>query len=198
MYKENELLIKAADMYDKKEYDKLEKYLSPLLIIYPENYELKKIAAFNYMKSGNAVRSAELMSDLPDELIEENRAFEQLLKSLYENGNYPDLLSFYDRKIMLGNVNTAFYYGVALFKKGRYDESYKMLIFAGKNTFMIPERFYYIGLNLDRRGKPGEAVGYLKTAFEADRLNQTYKKSLIDVYRKTGKYREAEILLRSR
>jgi tetratricopeptide (TPR) repeat protein len=99
---------------------------------------------------------------------------------------------------MINNVNTAFYYGVSLYKKGRYDESYKSLIYAKNNTFMLPELYFYIGLNLDKKGKTGESLSYIKTAFESDRFNKDYKKALIDLYRKSGLFKEAEILVRSR
>lgn len=198
LYTENELLIKSVDMYEHKKYDELERFLTPVLIIYPGNAELKKIAAYNYMKLGNALKGAEIIAGIDVKSVEENRMLEEILKSLYYSGNYADLVYFYDRKIMLNNVNTAFYYGVSLYKNRRYDESYNCLIYSSRNTFMTPELYYYIGLNLDIKGKSGEAVQYIKKAYESDRLNKTYKKSLIEIYRKNGLYKDAELLLRSR
>ncbi len=196
MYTEKELLLKAAGMYDKKKYKELDNFLNPLIIIYPDNNEFKKIAAFNYLQMGDSVRGAELFAATADGSVEESRTLEEILKNLYYSGNYGDLLYFYDKKIMMNNVNTALYYGVALFKKGRYDESYKSLLYAKNNTFMLPELSFYIGLNLDKQGKVEEATAYVKNAYESDKFNQTYKKALIDLYRKTGFYREAETLLR--
>lgn len=198
MYTQSELLVKAADMYDKKEYRELEGFLDTVMHIYPENNELKKIAVKNYLQLGDPVKSAAIYTVIADSSIEENHTFEEVLKNLYSNGNYGDLLYFYDRKILLNNVNTAFYYGVALYKKGRYDESYKSLLFSKSNTFMLPELSFYLGLNLDKKGETGEAMKYIKTAFESDKSNREYKKALIDIYRKLGYYKEAEILLRSR
>ena len=198
MYTENELLIKAADLYDKKKYGKLEDFLNPIMIIYPDNNEFKKMAAFNYLQLGDAVRSAEIFTGMADNSIEESHTLEEILKTLYYNGNYGDLLYFYDKKIMLKNVNTAFYYGVSLYKKGRFDESYKCLMHAKNNTFMLPELSFYIGLNLDKKGKTKESLSYIKSAYESDRLNKIYKKALIDIYRKLGFFNEAEILVRSR
>jgi hypothetical protein len=198
MYTQNELLIKSADLYDKKEYAELEDFLKPIILIYPDNNEFKKMAAYNYLQLGDSVRSAEIFAGIADGSIEENRTLEEILKKLYYSGNYGDLLYFYDKKIMLNNVNTAFYYGVSLFKKGRYDESYKSLIIARSNTFMLPELSYYIGLNLDKAGKPGESLAYIKSAFESDKANKDYKKALIENYRKLGLFKEAEILVRSR
>ncbi len=198
MYTENDLVTKAQAMYDKKMHKDLENFLGPLIVIYPENDIFKKIAAFNYLQLGDALRGAELFAGIADNSVEESRTLEEILKNLYYNGNYGDLLYFYDRKIMINNVNTAFYYGVSLYKKGRYDESYKSLIYAKNNTFMLPELYFYIGLNLDKKGKTAESLSYIKTAYESDRFNKDYKKALIDLYRKSGFFKEAEILLRSR
>ena len=198
MYTENELLIKSTGLYDDKKYKKLENLLNSLMMIYPDNNDFKKLAAYNYMQMGDAVKGAELFTGVADNSIEESHSLEEILKSLYYNGDYGDLLYFYDKKIMRNNVNTAFYYGVSLYNKGRYDESYQSLIYSKNNTFMLPELYFYIGLNLVKKGKVEDALGFIKTAYEADRANQAYKKELIDVYRKAGFFKEAEVLLRSR
>jgi len=198
MYTQNELLIKSAGMYDKKEYKDLEEFLNPIMVIYPDNNEYKKMAAYNYLQLGDAVRSAEIFAGISDNSIEESRTLEEILKNLYYKENYGDLLYFYDKKIMVNNVNAAFYYGVSLFKKGRFDESYKCLMFVKDNTFMLPELNFYIGLNLDKKGKKEESLGYIKAAYESDISNKAYKKALIDIYRKLGFFKEAEILVRSR
>lgn len=197
-YTEEELVNKSSKMYEEKKYNDLEDFLNPLLIIYPVNDEFKKIAAFNYLKLGNALQSAQYFSDISVNSIEDGKALEEIFKSLYDNGNYSDLLYFYDKKIMRDNVNTAFYYGVSLYKKGRYDESYNSLMYVKNNTFMLPELSFYLGLNLDKKGNVNESLNYIKNAYESDRFNQAYKKTLIDFYRKSGYFKEAEILLRSR
>jgi tetratricopeptide (TPR) repeat protein len=197
-YTEIELVSSAEHMYDKKNYKDLEKFIKPLIIIYPDNDELKKVAAYNYLKLGNPLQSAELLAGIIEHSTAESRMVEEILKTLYYNGNYSELIYFFDKKIMRNNVNTAFYYGVALFKKGRFDESYNSLIFAKNNTFMLPEMYFYIGLNLDKKGRIKESAIYIKEAYESDRHNQAYKKALIDSYTKLGLFREAEIILRSR
>lgn len=198
MYTESELLTKAQQQYDKKMNKELEKFLNPLIIIYPDNKDFKKLAAYNYLKLGDALKGAELFAGIADSSTQDSDTLEEILKNLYYTGNFGDLLFFYDKGIMLNNVNTAFYYGVSLYKQGRFEESYKSLIFAKNNTFMLPEIYFYLGLNLDKKGKKEESLYYIKTAYESDRFNQLYKKALIDIYRKSGFFKEAEILLRSR
>ena len=196
-YTETELINKARGMYDKKNYRNLESFINPLIVIYPENDEFKEIAAFNYFKLGNPLKSAELLSGIVEHNTAGNRTFEEILKALYDNKSYNELVYFYDKKIMRNNVNTAFYYGVALYKNGRIDESYKSLIYAN-NTFKLPEINFYIGLNLDKKGKIPESAAFIKEAYLSDRHNQTYKKALIESYRKLKLFRDAESLLRSR
>ena len=198
IYTVSELESKAQKLYDEKKYNEAGNFLSSLLVIYPENNDFKKRAAFTYLQLGDSLKAAEILADIPGDSIEESRILEEIMKNLYYSGHYGDLIYFYDKGIIVNNVNAAFYYGVSLYKKGRYEESIKMLMYVKGNTFMLPELSYYIGLNLDKQSKPQESLSFIKSAFESDRFNQSYKKSLIDVYRKTGLYKEAEILLRSR
>lgn len=198
MYTEGELYSKALQMYDQKRYEELKDYINPLIIIYPDNNNFKKIAAFNFLRLGNALEGAELLAGIPVNSLEESRTLEEVLKNLYSGKLYGDLLYFYDKGIMHNNVNTAFYYGVSLYHKGRYDESYKLLIYVKSNTFMLPELSYYLGLNLDKKGKLQESLTYIKSAYESDRFNKIYKKALVDSYRKSGFFKDAEVLLRGK
>jgi tetratricopeptide (TPR) repeat protein len=197
-YTEKDLDAKARKLYDEKKYKEAENFLEPLLNIYPENIGFKKIAAFNYFQLGDTLKSAEIFAGIPVDLMNESRILEEMIKNLYYDGHYGDLIFFYEKGIMLNNVNTSLYYGVSLYKKGRYDESLTMLNYVKKNTYMLPELSFYLGLNLEKKGKEQESIGYIKYAFESDRHNQIYKKALIASYRKSGLYKEAEILLRSR
>jgi tetratricopeptide (TPR) repeat protein len=197
-YTGKDLAAKARKMYDEKNYSGTEKFLKPLLIIYPDNIDFKKIAAFNYLQQGNTLKGAEIFAGIPVESMEDSRILEEMIKNLYNDGHYGDLIFFYEKGIMLKNVNAALYYGVSLYKKGRYEESLALLNYVKNNTFMLPELSFYIGLNLEKKGKLQESAGYIKYAYESDRYNQIYKKALIDSYRKSGLYKEAEILLRSR
>ena len=195
-YTETKLVNKARGMYNKKKYRELESFINPLILIYPENNEFREIAAFNYFMLGNPLKSAELLSGIAEQITANNRAFEEILKTLYDNKSYSELVYFYDKKIMRDNVNTAFYYGVALYKNNRIDESYNSLIYVKNNTPKLPEIYYYIGLNLDKKGKIAESASYIEEAYYSDTHNQAYKKALIESYRKLKLFRKAESLLR--
>jgi tetratricopeptide (TPR) repeat protein len=197
MYTVQELLDKAQKMYDGKMYKELNNFITPLMLVYPDNDEFKRIGALNYIKSGEVLKSAEVLAQIEDESIKHMPVYEEILKALYDNGYYNDLLSLYSQNVMLDNINAAFYYGVSLYKKGRYDESYKMLIYAASKTFPLPELNFYIGLNLAKKGNISEALKYVKSAFDADMSNREYKRELAELYRQNKMFKEAEIILRS-
>ena len=198
MYSEQELLDKAKKMYDSEMYEELNDFINPILLIYPDNDEFKNIGALNYIKLGNVVRSAEVLALMDDASIRQSPICEEILKNLYYKGYYSDVLSFYNRKLMLENTNVAFYYGVSLYKKDRYDESYKMLMYAKNNKLSLPDVNFYIGLNLEKRGDKSEAIKYVKAASDADKSNNEYKKKLAELYGKNNMFKEAGILLKNR
>ena len=196
MYTEQALSDKAQKMYDGKKHEDLKDFIDYLLIIYPNNNEFKRIGALNYTRLGDVAKSAEVLAQLDNESIKNSPVFEEILKNLYDNEYYSDVLSFYNRKIMLENINTAFYYGVSLYKKERYDDSYKMLMYAKSKNLSLPDLNFYIGLNLEKRGDKSEALKYVKTAFDSDRSNSEYRKKLADLYRQNNMFKEAAIILR--
>jgi len=197
MYTEQALLDKAQKMYDNKMYEELRDFINPLLTVYPNNDEFKRIGALNYIKLSDVLKSAELLAQIEDESIKHKPIYEEIIKNLYYEGYYNDVVYFYTQKIMLENINTAFYYGVSLYKKDRYDESYRMLMYAKSKTFPLPELNFYIGLNLEKKGNISDAIKYVRAAFDSDMSNKEYKKKLAELYGKNKMYKEAGVLLRS-
>ena len=197
MYTEHTLLDKAQKMYDSKMYEELNEFINPLLLIYPNNDEFKRIGALNYIRLSDVLKSAELLAQIEDESVKNRPIYEEIIKNLYDNGYYNDVVYFYTQKIMLENVNTAFYYGVSLYKKDRYDESYKMLMYAKSKTFSLPELNFYIGLNFEKKENISEAIKYVKAASDSAISNSEYKKKLAELYGKNKMYKEAGVLLKS-
>ena len=196
MYTEQKLSDKAQYMYDNKMYEELEGLIYYLLIIYPNNDEFKRIGALNYTKLGDVLKSAEVLTRIDDVSAKNTPVFEEILKNLYDNEYYSDVLSFYSRKIMLDSANISFYYGVSLYKKDRYDESYTMLMNAKNKKLALSDLDFYIGLNLEKKGdKPG-AIKHVKAAFDSDMSNAGYRKKLADLYRQNNMFKEAAIILR--
>jgi tetratricopeptide (TPR) repeat protein len=140
--------------------------------------------------------SAEILAFIEDESIKHRPDYEEILKELYYNEYYNDLLYFYTQKIMLDNFNAAFYYGVSLYKKDRYDESYNMFMYAKNKGLVSAELNFYIGLNLEKKRDISEAIKYVKAAYDLDMSNREYIRKLADLYRQNNMFKEAGLILR--
>jgi len=200
MHNEHALLIKLQNMYNNEKYEELNDFLKTLLIVYPGNDEFKRIGAMSYIKLNDVLKSAELLSLIEYESIKHNPIYEplyeEIIKALYYNGYYSDVVSFYNRNIMLHNVHTVFCYGVSLYKRERYDDSYKMLMYAKSKHLALADLDFYTGLNLERKGDHSGAIKHVKAAFDSDRSNNEYKKKLADLYRQRNMFKEAAVILR--
>lgn len=195
-YTEDELVKKGWALYDDAEYKKLHDFVEPLLEIYVSNNEFKQIAGLNYIKLGEPVKGAELFASSFENGGGETADIIKILKILFQSGNYGEVVFFYDKNIMRVNVNAAFYYGASLYHLGRNRESLISLLSARNNGFIGEEIDYYTGLALENDGKLKEAAEMFEAAYNADKFNKEYKKSLIGIYRKNGEFEKAEYILR--
>ncbi|HRX46148.1 MAG TPA: hypothetical protein P5120_01400 [Spirochaetota bacterium] len=197
-YTEEELVKKGWALYDDGEYEKLHDYLTPVLDIYITNTEFKQIAGLNYIKMGEPVKGAEYFAASFENGGSETADIIKIIKILFKNENYGEVVFFYDRKLMLENVNTAFYYGASLYHVGRNKEAFMSLMSARKNGFIGEEIDYYTGLALEGEGRLKEASDMLFASYKADSYNIETRKALIRVYRKNSEFEKAEYILRRR
>jgi len=197
-YTEEELVKKGWALYDAAEYRKLQDFVEPLLAIYVSNNEFKQIAGLNYIKLGEPVKGAELFASAFENGGGETAEIIKILKILFQNGNYGEVVSFYDKNIMRTNVNAAFYYGASLFHLGRNKESLNSLLSARNNGFIGEEIDYYTGLVFENENKLKEAAEMFEAAYNYDKFNKENKKSLIRIYKKIGEFEKAEYILRKK
>lgn len=197
-YTEDKLVKKGWVLYDNGQHKELSDFLEPVLDIYIYNNELKQIAGLNFIKLGEPLKGAELFAASFENGGKETPDLVKILKILFSNGSYGEVVFFYDRNIMRTNVNTAFYYGASLYYLGRNKDALNSLFFARENGYIGEEIDYYTGLVLENEGRSKEASEILKAAYEASKYNKEIKKALIRIYRKTGEFEKAEYILRKR
>lgn len=194
----SEYLEKAKDLYTSEHYDELEKFLEPLLIVYTDDYRLKQIAGLNYIKLGRELEGAELFASSINGVIPQGREVVQVVRILFRNDHYGDILIFNDRGVMITDVNMSFYYGASLYHGGRYREALERLKYAYRNGFPGYEINYYLGLVYEKMDNLTESARYMEQAYSANRRDQDVKVSLIRIYRKAGRFSEAEVFFRKR
>jgi tetratricopeptide (TPR) repeat protein len=188
---------KAKELYSSGQHEELQKYLEPLLTVYSYDYELKQIAGLNYIKLGHELEGAELFaSSINNGGITEGRELVHVVRILFRNDHFGDIRSFYDKGVMISDVNMSFYYGASLYHEGRNREALERLRYAYKNGFTGFEIDYYIGLVLENMEKLSEAAVFMEKAYYANRRHRDIKISLIRIYRKAGRMEEAEVIFR--
>lgn len=196
-YHGNEYMEKARKLYDEGKYAELQDFAEPLLFVYMDNNELKRLAGMSMIRQGNELKGAELYtSGMENGKYNEFEAA-RVIRILYYGEAYGDVLYYYDRKILAGNMDISYYYGVSLFRADRTDEAYEMLISAKKNGYSDTQMlYYYIGLVLEKKQRVNEAAEYLVQAYNRGPANDDLVKALVRVYGKLGMYDRAEALLR--
>lgn len=187
---------KSIKLYSENKHEELNEYIETLLIIYPDNYKLKQIAGLNYIKLGKEIEGAELFALSLMGGIEEGREVVQVVRILFRNDHFGDIISFYDNGLMINNVNMSFYYGASLYQGGRYREAFERLDYAYKNGFAGSEINYYIALCLEESGDLLKAISFMERAYNEKRRDRDIKLSLIRIYRKAGHLQKAEVLFR--
>lgn len=196
-YNGDEYMERARKLYDEGKYAELRDFAEPLLFVYMDNNELKRLAGMGMIRLGSELKGAELYtSGMENGKYNEFEAA-RVIKILYYGEAYGDVLYYYDRGILRNHMDISFYYGVSLFRAGRIDEAYEMFMSAKRGGYSDTQMlYYYIGLVLEKRKKYGESAEYLLQAYNRGPADKDLVDALVRVYSTLGMYDRAEALLR--
>jgi len=197
-YPDRSYMGRALKLYETGKYAELKEFCEPLIFVYSGDNELKRLAGMNYIRLGEELKGAELYASAIDG---ETGGFDaaKVIKILYYNRSYGDLLAFYNRRILVDNMDMAYYYGVSLLMMERADEALVMLESAMRSGFSDRRGLYYhMGLACEKKRDNRRAEEFLVKAYEAGPADDEIVRALVRVFSKTGKYESAELLLRKR
>lgn len=189
---------KSMKLYSEGKHKELDEYIEPLINVYPGNYKLKQIAGLNYIKLGREIEGAELFASSLEGGLVEGKELVLVARILFRNDHFGDMISFYDRGLMINDVNMAFYYGASLYQGGRWKEALERLNYAYKAGYSGYEIDYYMGLSMEESGDLSKAAFYMERAYNANRREKNIKLALLGIYRKAGHLKEAEVLFRAK
>lgn len=189
---------KSRKLYSEGKHEELNEYIETLMSVYPGNYKLKQIAGLNYIKLGKEIEGAELFASSVDAGVSEGRELVQVVRILFRNDHFGDIRSFYDNGLMVNDVNMAFYYGASLYQGERCREALERLNYAYKGGFTGYEINYYLGLCHEESADLAKAAFFMERAYNEKRKDKDIKFSLIRIYRKAGRLKEAEVLFRTK
>ncbi len=191
-----EMLKKAEGMFREKRYEELKKYLRTLIILYPDNRELKLMEGLTYIRLGEKTRGADLILYHIGDGPLPRAALEEVAQVLYERELYREIIDLMETQDPGATQNTRFVYGMSLYHAGRYGEAVEQLrgaVRAGRTDDRVHR---YLGLSYARMDDLNNAIKYLEHARNLNYYNRAIIRDLIEVYRKKGRYDDAERLLR--
>lgn len=195
----NGYMFHARELYNRGKYEELADFAEPLLIVYYDDNELRRLAGMSLIKLKRELEGAALYTSGMEKGYSNDYEAAKVIKILYNAKNYGDVIYYYDRKILRDYVDTSFYYGVSLLKYGRVDEAYAMLLKAEKERYGDTRKlFYYLGLVYEQKKNDRAAYEYLMKAYRSGAADDDLVKDLVRVCRNLKLFEQAELLLRKR
>ncbi|MFC1668767.1 tetratricopeptide repeat protein [Spirochaetota bacterium] len=193
----NDMISDARRMYKNKKYVKLNKHIETLIIVHPENRQLKKIAGFNYIKLGQEERGVNLLlSSFAGEKIPGN-ILHNIIRILFKKKDYMHVVEVLDDNNHGNDLDMMHMYGISLYKTGEYKKALGKLIKVAGKMEKDYKLFYYIGRSFENLNDLKNAARYLDHARKLNYLDADVNQSLVRVYRKRGKLEMAEMILRA-
>jgi tetratricopeptide (TPR) repeat protein len=187
---------KAEQLYAGREYEKLKNNLKELLMVYPENRDLRRLQGLTFIKLGERSKGAETILAASDDAPIPEKMLEETARSLYEQGQYRDIVRVLEKRGPGTNPNLLFYYGVALYETGSYAraaDNLKKAISEGRTDY---EAYHYEGMALYKKGETRAALPFLEHARNMNAEDHEVARSLANTYRKLGRYDDAARILR--
>ncbi len=189
------LYKRAGVLYAEKKLTDLETHLNRMMVLFPEDREIRKTAAINLMLLGKTDRGVDLLMSVQDKTGVPDSALKDTVKNLYERGFYRDIIGVMKQRPS-DDPDTLFYYGLSLYYEGDLRGSLgelKKSLDAGKTDYIA---YLRIGDVLDALGDPSESLRYYKEAWTLKYRDPEVNRALVRAYRKLGRLDDAAKMLR--
>jgi len=186
---------KAANLFEKKDYTRLESYLDDMLILYPDDSRFIRMKGQNYIKLGYRKRGVDLIILSMNAKHHHDVLSNKTVDVLFQDKYYGDIAALFEL-VEPQSAYQFYVYGVSLFKTKKYSQSVKKLkksISHGKTGHMV---YYYLGMAYGRTGDNVSSLKYLKKSIGINPYSREVRQALAALYRKTGKFELAEKIIR--
>ncbi len=198
-YPGGQYMYRARKFYDDGNYAELVKFSEPLLYVYMDNNELKRLTGMGMIRLGDERKGAEMYTSGMESGKYNEFEAAKVIKILYYADAYDDVLYYYGMGILMNHIDISYYYGVSLLRIGRVDEAYDMFMRAKRGGYSDTQMLYYhTGLALEKKKRFSEAADYLLRAYRTGPADDELVNALVRVYGSLGMYDRAGALLRSK
>lgn len=188
----------ALKLFNEKKYSELKGYLTSLIILFPDNADLKLMQGLVFIREGHTEQGAGLLLDSLNSTSPNRKLLYKAVRILFKAQAYADIASELGRFDIEDDSELLYYRGVSVLKTGKPKNAFQILSKAeraGKRNAAI---YYYLGLCAEQIGEKKEALGFLIRARHKNPLDQEIKKALARMYQLNGLLGKSERILRSR
>jgi tetratricopeptide (TPR) repeat protein len=188
-------LLESADLLAReKKYRELGSHLKKMMLLYPDDPDLKRRAAMTLFATGERDRGTDLILSVREKTGIPEPVLEETVESLYERGFYRDIIDILKHRGS-DNPNVLYRYGLSLYNEKEPHRAIPLLrraMLAGRTDYLA---HYHLGLALEKTGDDREALVQYREAWNLKHRDEDVNRALVRVYRKLGRYDEAAKLL---
>lgn len=188
----------AEKLFRDKKFVEAAGYSRDMLVIYPGNPRLLRIAGLANLSMSNRLSGARYLIPVLTGSPEDRVLLRGAVETLYEERYYSDIINLLEKHSPGSDPALTFYMGASLAGTGRYSEALPYLEKSESRGSNNPDVYYFLGYIHEKRGKVDAAIENYREALKRNRFHNGARKALLDVYTKKGMFREAEILIRGR
>lgn len=194
----DELIAEARELLVKKNYPALAKSIRTLALVYPENREIKKIQAMGLIKTGEKQRGVEILLSMVDEEKIPPAVLEEVIMTMFDDRRYADIILVLAANDHQDNPTILYCLGVSHFETGNWRAAAATLALAVREGRTDARARFYLGRALIETGRLAEGIPHLEDAYRANDRDKDVAEALMLAYRKAGRIKEADALLRRR
>lgn len=189
-------LKNSRALYKKKEFAKLRDYTNDMMILYPENRDIRSMAGKAMLKLGNHSAGAQLLLASIEDPRDNPELFKKILFMLFREKQYGDITAALAEYPIRTDTGLLYIYGVSLLHRGDTQKGLHYLQKSEERGNIHFEVYYHIGLAYNRLGNDEKARTYLEEALRLNPLDNETRKLLVITYSRLQQFRKAERLIR--
>ncbi|HOO73479.1 MAG TPA: hypothetical protein PK926_17090 [Spirochaetota bacterium] len=173
----------------------LKEYTNKLVLVYPDSDQARLMNGIALLRSGETEQGLALIVSSIDGVKLPGALIDESVSALYKEKYYAEIVSIMQGRKSL-NAETNYYYGRALYEMKSYVRAFAQLKIAHDQGQGGDDLYYYLAVCSDKSGKRGDALAFMKRAWELAPDVDRNAQGLIDLYRRAGMQEQAEKVVR--
>ena len=194
-YTREQMIEEAFTVMKLKDPATLKEYTNKLVLVYPDSEQAQLINGIALLRNGDTEQGLALIVSSIDGVKLPGALIDESVSALYKDKYYGEIVTIMQGRKSL-NAETNYYYGRALYEMKSYARALAQLKLAHDQGQGGDDLYYYLAVCSEKTGKRGDALAFMKRAWELAPDVDRNAQGLIDLYRRSGMQEQAEKVVR--